>query len=256
MNRRRKSRPATQSIPMSRFKATVLLIFFYITIWGILLGSGFNAFGKLPSQVLVFASTIAAVITFLGALWGFLIGPSDETLKNFLGTVWKRARHGLSELVGMVIGTIVILALVALSPLFGQPQDLKPTNSVTPSPTPTQTYTIAPTTKWHPLLKQLAPNCNNPKGVAWYVHLDGTFEKCSGSALLMQRISPQYYADMELTQINGMTYNQTTFRVQVQVIFQNPGDTGTLAGLLVQTPAQLNAVGGFIFTLSSNGEWQ
>src|SRR5258706_3984313 len=127
-----------------------------------------------------------------------------------------------------------IICIVSIGILFGLGRFLPkistdtPTVTSTIAPNPTVTLSLP---KWRPLLKQLAPDCNNSKGVAWYVHVNGTFEKCSGSSLLMQRISPQYYADMELIEINHMTYNQTTFHVQVQVTFQNPGDTGTLAGL-------------------------
>ena len=65
----------------------------------------------------------------------------------------------------------------------------------------------------------------------------------------------KYYAEADLVQVNGSTYSQTKFRVQVQVTFQNPQDTMTQAALLVQTPAAVNAVGGYIFVLGPLGQW-
>jgi hypothetical protein len=72
----------------------------------------------------------------------------------------------------------------------------------------------------------------------------------------MQRISAHYYADIELAEVNHRTYNQTTFRVQVDMTFQNPTATANFAGILVQTPAQTGVAGGYIFLLDSLGQWQ
>src|SRR5258708_4864618 len=122
-----------------------------------------------------------------------------------------------------------------------------------PASSGTSTPTKTSTPLWHPLLRQSAPNCNNPPGAVWYVHSRGTSVSCTGSSLVMRQIA-KYYAEADLVQVNGSTYSQTKFRVQVQVTFQNPQDTMTQAALLVQTPAAVNAVGGYIFVLGPLGQ--
>jgi len=61
---------------------------------------------------------------------------------------------------------------------------------------------------------------------------------------------------MDLKKVNGSYYNQTNFKMKVQVSFQNPIDTSTLAGVIFQTPAPIDQYGGYIFTLNSKGDWQ
>jgi len=139
----------------------------------------------------------------------------------------------------LLIGAV--LAISVLGCASGSPSSSTPTMTPTPQ-------------VWHMLLRQLAPNCNNPQGVVWYVHSKGTSLSCSGSALAMQQIS-KYFAEVDLVQVDGSTYSQTKFRVQVQVTFQNPHDIMTMAALLVQTPAAVNAVGGYLFVLSPAGKW-
>jgi hypothetical protein len=65
----------------------------------------------------------------------------------------------------------------------------------------------------------------------------------------------RYYAEMDLLKVHGQTYNQVAFRVQVQIIFLQPGDDATSAALVVQTPTAPGAVGGYIFTLNPVGYW-
>ena len=231
---------------MSPVTATLLLTCFWAILWGVICGFVLFAVGKLPPQIAVMASGIQTIILLIVAAFGTI----GKTGKNILRAVWEMARHVLSTLLGIGIATIIAFILV----FFGQPSGSASTSVL--SNAPSTPLSVLTATKWHPLLKQLAPNCDNPKGTAWLVHVHGTFVSCSGSYLLMQRISPQYYADMELVQVNNSTYNQAAFRVQVQITFQNPSDTQTVAALLVQTPAQVTAVGGYLFVLNSTGHWQ
>lgn len=109
---------------------------------------------------------------------------------------------------------------------------------------------------WTPILQQPVPDCHNPQGVAWYVHRTGTSFSCKNTGLEMQQIAPHPYAEIDLASIHNTSYPQTVFHVQVQVRFQNSGDGSTSAAMLVQTPAPINAVGGYIFVLSPIGRWQ
>ncbi len=232
--------------PMSPVIATLLLACVCAILWGIVCGILLSAFGKLPPTIAIIASGIQGVILFIVAVFGAV----GKTAKNFFGNIWKSARRPLSALLGIVVASIIALAIG----LFSQSGESATTPVLRNAPSASLSTLTA--MKWHPLLKQPAPNCNNPRGTAWFVHVDGTYLTCRGSYLLMQRISPQHYADMELVQVNNHIYNQTAFRVQVQVMFQNPSDTQTAAALLVQTPAQVSAVGGFLLVLNSTGYWQ
>jgi hypothetical protein len=61
---------------------------------------------------------------------------------------------------------------------------------------------------------------------------------------------------VDLEQVQGRPYNQTNFLVKVQITFQNPRDTSTWAAVIVQTPLQRGASGGYVFALNPNGQWQ
>lgn len=245
-----------QSVPMSRWTATFLLCGFYTILWGVFFGLLLNSVGKLPSPVLVFATSVGGIIVVIGGVWGLLFGQPGESERNWLRSnfrkLWQQAYRKFSAIAGP-IAAIIILAIPYF--LFGQVSGL----SFSLHPTPTVNFTPIPTqtpTKWVPVLKQFAPNCNNPKGVEWYVYSGGTHYFCYNSGVVMQQISSTAYGEMDLTKVNGISYNQTNFRVQVQVAFQNPGDTTTWASLLVQTPAAVGVPGGYIFTLSPDGHWE
>lgn len=244
--RRRKTTPPRQSLSMSSITATVLLGCICAIAWGIVCGIILFASGKLPPLIAAIASGIQALILFLVALFGG-VGRAGQ---NLLQRVWEHAQRPLGILLGIGIASCIAVAIG----FFGQSGENTTTEVLRNAPSaPLATLTAG---KWHPLVKQAAPDCKNPSGTAWFVHSDGTFLRCDGAYSLMQRTSPQYYADMELVQVNNSTYNQTTFRVQVQVTFQNPSDTQTAAAILVQTPAQVNAVGGYLLVLNSTGNWQ
>src|SRR5205823_2434253 len=84
------------------------------------------------------------------------------------------------------------------------------------SSAPASSPTTAPTSQvWNPLLQQATPNCKNPRGVVWYVHSGGTSLSCTGAGLVMRQKS-RYYAEVDLAEVNGSTYNQTLFRVEVR----------------------------------------
>ena len=72
----------------------------------------------------------------------------------------------------------------------------------------------------------------------------------------MQQTLPNYYAELDLDDVRGNTYNQAVFRVSVTITFQNPTDTATMASLLVQTPQAQGVAGGYILALNPIGQWQ
>lgn len=109
---------------------------------------------------------------------------------------------------------------------------------------------------WYPILQQKIPHYNDPEGVVWNMPLPDTSLIFTKSGLIMQQTRPGYYAELDLNQVNGRSYNQKTFRVQVQVIFLNPTDVTTGAALIVQTPTRPVSAGGYMFVLNSVGQWK
>ena len=232
---------------MSPWKATLLLCFFWMIIWGIILGSGLYAFGKLPPPVLAFATSIASAITVIGVLVVQYIEPA--TVRNFFRNVWQRAHRAFSAVIGpfAAIGILVGSYFLSIA-LLGASSVLVPSPgpSITSLPTPTPT-------KWVSILTQAAPNCDNPSGVTWYVYSGGTHYICYKTGGAMQQTTSKVYAEMDLTKVKNGSYNQTNFRLQANVAFQSPGDTSTWAALLVQTPATAGTPGGYIFAVSPDG---
>ena len=242
----------TPPTPMSQRQATILLTCLYTLVWGVLWGIILTSIQKLPPVFGAIATGIQGFLSFGAVVLGAVLGTIyAKDIRSFFERIWKNARRVLSLSLGLILSIAIAICLVLISIPISQASVGSASGKLLPPPIATLAAT-----KRHPLLKQKAPNCNNPNGTSWFVHEYGTYLSCSGLYLLMQRISPNSYADMELVQVNNAVYNQTTFRVQVQVTFQNPTDTGTFAAVLVQTPAQQNAVGGYIFTLNSEGQWQ
>jgi hypothetical protein len=56
--------------------------------------------------------------------------------------------------------------------------------------------------------------------------------------------------------VGGASYDQTTFRTQVQATFLTPSATTTYAALIVQTPQDPTKAGGYVFALAPNGRWR
>ena len=107
---------------------------------------------------------------------------------------------------------------------------------------------------WSTMLQEFAPGCNAADGSKWKTDGDTSTVTCAASGLLMQRTNNQGGAEEDLDLINGSAYNQTQFRVQVDVQFQNTArDGSTMAELIVQTPPF--ATGGFTFGLNNTGYW-
>jgi hypothetical protein len=247
---------------MPRWRATFLLICLCVLVGGVLWDVVLVSMQKLPSLIGAIAAGVQVVSALAVVAFGIING---ESAISFLKSIWKNAYQISSLLVSLSVVSTLALALIFVTPssINGNSGNLLLPFSATTSPVnnnsgnlfPSASATMMSTTHWRTLLKQKAPNCNNPAGTSWSVHKQGTHFSCSSSYLLMQRISPDYYADMELAQVNNDTYNQTSFSVQVQVTFQNPTGTSAQAAVLVQTPAQSNAVGGYLFTLDSMGRW-
>ena len=232
---------------MSPWKATLLLCFFWMIVWGIIVGSGLYAIGKLPPPVLAFATSIASAITVIGVLVVQYIEPA--TVRNFFRNVWERAHRAFSAVIGPFAAIGILVGSYIFSIAFLGPSSVlvpAPGPSITPLPTPTPT-------KWVSILKQPAPNCNNPLGVSWYVYLGGTHYICYSTGGVMQQTTSKVYAEMDLTKVKDASYNQNYFRMQTDIAFQNPGDTSTGAALLVQTPAAAGTPGGYIFAVSPDG---
>ncbi len=232
---------------MSPWKATLLLCFFWMIVWGIIVGSGLYAIGKLPPPVLAFATSIASAITVIGVLIVQYIEPA--TVRNFFRNVWERAHRAFSAVIGPFAAVGILVGSYILSIAFLGPSSVivpLPGSNVTPLPTSTPT-------RWVSILKQTAPNCDNPLGVTWYVYSGGTHYICYSTGGVMQQTTSKVYAEMDLTKVKNGSYNQTNFRMQANVAFQSPGDTSTWAALLVQTPATAGTPGGYIFAVSPDG---
>ena len=71
----------------------------------------------------------------------------------------------------------------------------------------------------------------------------------------MEQTVSTFYGEMDLMKVKGNRYDQTNFRVQVDIAFQNPNDPSTWAALTFQSPADVTVAGGYIFTLSPSGAW-
>jgi hypothetical protein len=214
------------------------------------------------------ASTIIALITLLIFLRDRRQAASQTTQQGRANIyippnqsqirTQQQARRKRRVLLGIISVSLIILIISGA--YFGYTRLLIPSKSASLTPTPTTTNptatnaTLLPT-HMHPILTQVAPGCDNPKGVVWYIHKDTTNPSCKSSGLVMQQIGT-FYAEMDLQKVKNGYYNQTNFFVKVQVTFQNPSDTTTLAAIIVQTPTPVNQVGGLIFTLSSEGNWQ
>jgi hypothetical protein len=233
--------------PQARRRATLLLSCFWMIIWGIFLGSVLYSVDKLPIPVLRFAASIAAATTVIGVIIGLVTEPT--AIRDFFRTIWQNANHTLSVLGGL-FAVIVILGGSYLVPVeyLGPPL-------VESTPTPGPGVTPIPThgPPWVSILKQTAPNCNNSSGAEWYLHSGGTRYTCHSSGGVMEQTTSSYYAEMDLMKVKGSSYNQTNFRVQDDIAFQNPNDTSTWAALTVQSPADISIPGGYIFTLSPSG---
>src|ERR1019366_157965 len=236
-----------------RWKATILLGGFYAVLLGILGGVVLYAIGRLPQPVIILASSVNGVIVVLVTLAGLFLGsPTQEdknrTLSKFQ-TIQQRARPTIAITSGLIVAVVILIIpsfIFAASSGKTTVSGSTSTTNFTPIPTPTPT-------KWVSVLKQTAPNCNNPPGVAWYVYSGGTHYTCYSSGGTMQQTTSTAYAEMDLTNVKSGSYTLTHFRVQTRVAFQSPGDTSTWAALLVQTPATHGAPGGYIFTVSPDG---
>src|SRR5690349_20547510 len=70
----------------------------------------------------------------------------------------------------------------------------------------------------------------------------------------MHKTSQNNYAELDLIRVNSSSYNQTTFRIEVHALFQQPDDGRTWAAIIFQTPA--DGPGGYIFGVTSQGQWR
>lgn len=233
-----------------RRRATLLWSCIWMIIIGVVLGVLLYAFQILPAPVLRFAVAAAAVIAVLGVVIGLIIEPT--AIRHYFSNTWQNANKTLSVCAGLIAVIVIFGGSYLFSSLsfpFGPPlvsQTPTPGNSVTPIPT----HGAA----WASILKQTSP-CNNPPSAEWNVHTGGTNYTCYSSGGVMQQKTSSYYAEMDLIKVNGSYYNQTNFRVQDDIAFQDPNDPSTWAALTVQSPADIHVAGGYIFTLSPSGAW-
>ncbi len=245
---RNKEQPQQQP-PQARGRATLLLTCFWMIVWGIILGALLYAFQILSPLVLLFAAAAAAIITVIGVLIGLIIEP--PAIRGYFGTIWKNANRTLSVWGGLFAVIIILGGSYVFTFKYISPLPPEPTSTTGQGVTPNATQ--GP--KWVSILKQRVPNCNNPPGAVWYVHTGGTRYTCSSSGGLMEQTTSSYYAEVDLMKVQGSSYDQTNFLVQYDIAFQNPNDPSTWAAVTVQSPADINVAGGYIFTLSPSGAW-
>lgn len=241
-----------QPVQMPRWKATLVLGGFYTIGFCILFGLVLYSIGKLPQPILIFAGSVAGIIALIGGVWGLLFGPPIAD-KNRVLNHFQNIQHQANRPFSLLVAPLAAIVILALPYVLFTPFSGKALIDIS-TPTPTANVTPMPTlvpTKWLPVLKQVAPNCNNPNGVEWLVYSGGTNYKCYSSGMAMRQTASTY-GEMDLTGVNGGSYDQTDFRVQINVAFQR-GDTTTWAALLVQTPAAASVPGGYIFTLNPGG---
>lgn len=74
--------------------------------------------------------------------------------------------------------------------------------------------------------------------------------RCTASGVYIKQTSGAF---PKLTLLD--TYTQTSFQAQVQVLFANPRDSRTYAGMIVQTPPTATACSGYLIQLKPSGEW-
>lgn len=232
---------------LARLRATLLLGIFWMIIWGIGGGLILYAIGILPTPVLRFATGIAAVTAVIGVIIGQFI--DNTAIRNFFRHIWQNANRTFSALGGLLAVVVILGGSYLLTIWIPGPSPFPPTPTPGLGVTPIHT----PPPNWASILKQLAPNCNNPQGVEWHIYSGGTRYICYTSGGAMQQTTDKVYAEMDLTKVKGGSYNLTHFRLQADAAFQSPDDTTTWAALLVQTPTVLGAPGGYIFAVSPDG---
>lgn len=99
------------------------------------------------------------------------------------------------------------------------------------------------------------PFCEANQGGFWRVSLPGTALSCTNAGLAMWQNTSENDAKVLLDQSGGDDANPS-YGVGVNVAFQRPGDTQTWAGVIVQSPSDSNVGGGYIFKITSAGQWQ
>ena len=140
------------------------------------------------------------------------------------------------------------------APRVPTPTPVPPKPPAPPAPAPTSPPPPPPAPGWKPLLQQGAPNCNNPAGTVWGVpSSQATSIACTGSGTLIRQATSTRFAETDLNAVNGTSYDQNTFRLQLQIAFPAPIDGATNAAIILRTPA--SGCGGFIFTLAPSGHW-
>lgn len=205
----------------------------------IMVGIVLYAYGRLPSQIAVIATGYLAIITLVAAIWE-RTGPSiielwQKTPKTKV--LWSSA----FTVILFTVGVLIYPYLLNLNSNH---------SSVLANNTQKGLATI-----WKPLLGPLIPFCQASKGTGWYATSSGASPSCNSSAgLILQQVSALSYAEIDLGKIHGATYNGITFQVQVQIVFKNPTDTKTWAGILVEVPQAPGIK--YILALNSIGQWQ
>jgi hypothetical protein len=111
-----------------------------------------------------------------------------------------------------------------------------------------------PAHQWETAVQEFVPGCYQADNTTWKIDSDPSTVTCTGSGLSMQQTNRQGGAESDLDLINGSTYSQTEFHVQVAVLFQSASsDPHTMVELIVQTPSI--GTGGFTFGLNNTGYW-
>src|SRR5258708_24310519 len=184
--------------------------------------------------------------------------PSSDPVKPLLKKRWsKRVKEVvLRPQVIIPIALVMILALILVIgkgfSSSGHPQSSL-SFSQTPSAQPS-----ASNVRWYPVMQQERPDCQNTPGNVWSKMADDptrTNITCKDTGLTISQ-QGGFYAEVDLLKVHGQFYNQTTFRVQVQITFQRPDDPSTFAALVVQTPTAPNTPGGYSFILYPTAQCQ
>jgi hypothetical protein len=163
----------------------------------------------------------------------------------------KGRRVSIVTAISIIAIIVCIVSGVVFASQFFPPKNSTPTSTNTTFPTPVRT-------NWQTILTQTTPDCSKSNEAAWYVIPEATHYSCNASGLIMWQEQPPspsiYNAEIDLEKVHGRYYDQTKFRLQVQVSFLTPSYPSTFATLGFQTPVKRGVSGGYTLALKPSGE--
>ncbi len=172
------------------------------------------------SDTLSIISAIVSALILIGGFVTFVLGKDAD----------KKKVVGFGALICAVVFFVGFLGLRSLNP---------------------------PQHEWKQVVKKFDPGCRDG---SWKIFGDRAAFSCPGNGLLVQQPTKYIGAEIDLENVNGSTYSQTMFKVQVKAKFPSSdgqiiGDPSTLAYLIVQTsPGAVG--GGYTFGLNNTGYWE